>query len=412
MKRFFSMIMLLSVFTYVQLFAQKNPYSSADKETQKVLKKVDKLIQKGQYQTAFGSLGADTNEYIIAKKIELCSKYFALSMMHTMFAFKNLEKGETLYDVRHEVSTAGEITLTSVLYDPAEVVKGFIEANGEKPILDYALGLYYDDVIYRYSGNWIMSDEEIMNNALTYLRKAYDQDCYDGFSLSTLAFIYFSMNDIENAKMVFDTKEQEGYKFTADDDYNYSIILWDFGDLKKALKYSERCIKGYSDNPEYQCDAYIITTRIALSVPDYKKAESMLKKCEAKYPDDYRIPLYRITLYALQGNKQKTLNSADVFFAISPENPEISQMIIENFEKAGVWSWLPEFFETNLVRYTDNLSAKQNLLIHYAYTLYRLEDYERAAQAVAQAKEELVKDDSLSPEIEKFLDRILETKNQ
>ena len=87
-------------------------------------------------------------------------------------------------------------------------------------------------------------------------------------------------------------------------------------------------------------------------------------------------------------------------------------MIIENFEKAGVWSWLPEFFETNLVRYTDNLSAKQNLLIHYAYTLYQLEDYERAAQAVAQAKEELVKDDSLSPEIEKFLDRILETNQQ
>ena len=412
MKRFFSIVMLLSVFSYVQLFAQKNPYSSADKETQKVLKKVDKLIQKGQYQTAFGSLGADTNEYIIAKKIELCSKYFALSMMHTMFGFKDLEKGETLYDVRHAVSTSGEMTFNTVMYDPAAVVQKYIEANGEKPILDYALGLYYDDVIYRYGGNWLMSDEEIMNNALTYLRKAYDQDCYDGFSLSTLAFIYFSMDDIENAKLVYDKKDQEEYEFTADDNYNYSIVLWNSGELKKALKHSEKCIKGYSDNPEYQSDAYIITARIALAVPDYKKAESTLKKCESKYPEDYRIPLYRITLYGLQGNKQKTLNAADTLFAISPENPEVSQLIIENFVDAGVWTWLPEFFESNLVRYADNLSAKQNLLIHYAYILKQLGDYDRAVQAVAQAKEELVKDDSLSPEIEKFLDRILETKNQ
>ena len=62
----------------------------------------------------------------------------------------------------------------------------------------------------------------------------------------------------------------------------------------------------------------------------YKKAETILKAAEKRFSKDYRIVQRTITLYAAQKNKKETLKAAEKLFALAPENPAVSQIIIGN----------------------------------------------------------------------------------
>ena len=143
MKRFVAAVFAL--FFAVSVFAQKNPYNGASAGTQVLLKKANEFVQKEQYESAFASLSDGSDEFVLAKQIEIAINYFAQSIMHQMFAFKNLKKGETLYAVR-----AGAGSYSAVPFDPVKAVEEYEKKNGEKPVLHYALGLYYDDVLLRY----------------------------------------------------------------------------------------------------------------------------------------------------------------------------------------------------------------------------------------------------------------------
>ena len=132
----------------------KGVYDGADAETKKLIGEVDALIYQKQYATAFGRLSDETNEYIIAKRVEVAINYFVQSMMHQMFAFKNLDEDDDIEDVRGETGT-----YSLIFYNREDVIKKFVEQNGEKPILDYALGLYYEDVHNRYGEDWLIPED-------------------------------------------------------------------------------------------------------------------------------------------------------------------------------------------------------------------------------------------------------------
>ncbi len=134
MKKCLFLVLIILCFTF-SLFA-KDVYSDADAKTKAVLANVDELIEKRQYQSAFDALRKADNEFLLAKKVEVTIYYFAKSTMHQMFAFKNLSENETLYDVR-----IGDGTFNMVLFDPVKAINEFVAKNGEKPILNYALGL-------------------------------------------------------------------------------------------------------------------------------------------------------------------------------------------------------------------------------------------------------------------------------
>ena len=94
--------LFLFVLAFSSVFAKQfsSVYNGADEKTLEIINTCDEQIEKKQYQSAVYTVGGCENEYIIYKYIEVCTQYFAQSIMHTLFAFKNLEKNETLYDVR------------------------------------------------------------------------------------------------------------------------------------------------------------------------------------------------------------------------------------------------------------------------------------------------------------------------
>ena len=97
-----------------------------------------------------------------------------------------------------------------VLFDPVKAVEDFKKKNGDKPVLNYALGLYYDDVLLRYRDQWLLSEEELVQKTIEYLQKAFDKSCYDGHSLSVLALAYYRSADLTNAEKIYKKKIEAG----------------------------------------------------------------------------------------------------------------------------------------------------------------------------------------------------------
>jgi len=400
MKKFLLPLVCLFVFG-TSLFSW-DIYSGANGATKAVLAKVDALIEKEQYQSAFSAASVKDcqEEYLLAKRIEIATNYFAQSIMHQMFAFKNLEEGQTLYDVR---TGTGDYSL--IAFDPASAAETYIEENGDKPVLYYALGAYYADVRGRYGDQWLIAVDELYKKEAENFRKAYDAGVYDAYSLSELGLCYFFMEDFSSAGEIYKKKTKE-YEFTTMDNYHYGIVLWLSGRAAEGLPYMEKCIEGYADNPNYQSDAYIIAARMCLSVPDYDRAEQILVACKKKYPADYRITQYSITLYALQNLNYQAIESSFELFGLASTNPTVCQLIMQQAQAAGNMGFLPDFFDQALKMYAGNDGAVENLCFHYAYTLYIMERNEEAWSMAQKAKEVFTKNGTLTPDIEETLNQI------
>ncbi|MCR4939425.1 MAG: hypothetical protein K5930_04860 [Treponemataceae bacterium] len=399
MKKFF--LILCFVFCLSSLFCW-NVYSDADNETRYVLEYVDDLILAEQYETAFGIVSGEENEYILAKKIEIAVNYFAQSIMHKMFAFKDMDEGETLLSLR---TSAGNFPL--VMFNPVEAVEAFKAKKGDKAVLDYALGLFYYDVQSRYGDEWFIPKKELYENIIHYLQKAYAAGCYDSYSLSILAISYFSSEDYFSAASVFRLKEAE-FELSPDDNYHCGLALWLSKNPEQALGYIAESIDGYADIPAYQCESYIIAARICLSIPDFNKAESFLIECKKKFPYDYRIPQYSISLYAMQNLNANAVEAAFELFSLAPENPAACQMIIEQGQASADLDFLPDFFEAAIKMYKDNSGACENLYFHYAYSLYLMGREDVARNVAFKAKEVFLKNGNLTSEVENMLDQLIE----
>ena len=400
MKKFLFSLICLCIFGS-SLFGW-DVYSGADDATKSVLAKVDALIEQKQYQSAFGAASGEgcQEEYLIAKRIEIATNYFAQSIMHQMFAFKNLEEGQTLYDVR---TGTGDYSL--MMFDPVAAVESFMEQNGEKPVLYYALGAYYTDVRSRYGDQWLITVDELYEKTAENFRKAYNAGVYDAFSLSELATCYFFMDDFRSAGEIYEKKASE-YELNPNDNYHYAIIFWFSGRAAEGLPYMEKAIEGYADIPEYQCDAYVVAARMCFATQDYERAEQFLIECKNKYPQDYRITQYSITLYALQHLNDKAVQSSFELFWLAPTNPTVCQLMMQEAQSAGNMEFLPGFFDQALVLYAENSGALENLYFHYAYTLCLMQRNEEAWNMVLKAREAFTQNGTLTSDIEQSLDQI------
>ena len=387
------------VLVSAHLFAQKNAYAGADKETQAALENADMLIEQRQYATAFGSLSMD-NEYFIAKKTEIATNYFIQSMMHTMFILENLNEDQDLLELRKNLTGTYNMTY----FDPAKIIQEYVEKNGEKPILDYALGLYYSDVLRRYQGRWLISDEELVENTITYLLKAYEQDCWDAWSMSELAYAYMKNGDYESAIKYYSIKldnKEEG--FSIDDDYNFGLCNFFCGNYLPARQYMEKSIANYADNPAYLYDTYWVLSAIYINTQQYDLAQKALDNCKSLDMGDYRLEQRYISFYAILKDKEKTLQASAEFFKLAPENPSVPQFIIQEYYDRSIEDWLPDFFEQELNRPDLSNGTLQNLYFHYTAALSYLDKKTEAATIAEKARQAFRLDDSLTDDIDQML---------
>ena len=392
------LILILLAFCAATLFAQRNAYAGADEKTQAALQNADKLVEQRQYATAFASLSMD-NEYFIAKKTEIATNYFIQSLMHTMFILENLEEDQSLQELRKNLKGMYNMTY----FDPAKVIQEYTEKNGEKPILDYALGLYYSDVLRRYQGQWLISDEELVNNTITYLLKAYEKDCWDSWSMSELAYAYMKKDDYQTAIKYYTVKLDQKEEFTINDEYNFGLSNFFCGNYPVAQQYMEKSIKNYADNPAYLYDTYWVLSAIYINTQQYDLAQNALDTCRSIDTGNYRLYQRYISFYAILKDKEKTLQASADFFQFGPENPSVPQFIIQEYYDRSIEDWLPDFFEQELKRTNLSTGTLQNLYFHYTASLSYLDKKAEAAIMAEKARQAFRLDNSLTDDIDQML---------
>lgn len=396
------LVSILPFLMVYQVFAISDPYSTADKKTKQILTKCDKLIEEKQYESAYNSLNTETyNEYILAKKIDICVEYFSQSMMHQMFCLSNLKEGQTLYDVR-----TGDGSFNMIMADPVKMVESYVAENGEKPILNYILGLYYSSVLNCYGSNWLKTEEEINRYIVDYYQKAFDKNCYTGYALSELALSYIRLGDYDKGTQIYDYKKSTNEEFTVEDNYNYGYACFIKQDYDKALPMLLRSIKDYEDNFEYQYDVYFILSALYINISKFDEAEKVLQNCISIIDNDYRVYERQIILYAIVKDKDKILAASKKLFSMAPSNPSAPQMVMQDYFDYGVQDWLIDFFVGTEELYKDDLSAMQNLYFHHAFTLSYLGKTKEAKTMAKTAREYFKKDGSLTEQILEQLDSI------
>ena len=141
----------------------------------------EELERQNRFLDAWKAYGEDDNEYIVAIKIMSLIEDWSDTMMHQMFVLSNLEPDQDLYEYRESANQTGE----KIFYDPVEQAEKWAAANGGvmPPIIELALGCYYQDAALTFGDEWIMTQEDAYELSVEYFKKAIVAGVYNDYSL-------------------------------------------------------------------------------------------------------------------------------------------------------------------------------------------------------------------------------------
>ena len=289
-------------------------YASAPTFARSRIEKADTLTASGKYKSAWTALGADDSDYIIAKKVDLCTKYFANTENYTSFAFKDLAKGEDLNTVR---LNPGSLEL--IPYDVEKVVQDYVRQNGETGCTCYALGTYYYEVLLLFGGNWIKTQDELKSLAESNLKKAVDLGFYDARTSQRYANLCMEANAYETACTYYE-KSLALDGTNADVLYNYALSLISTGKYDKGVEYAAKAAAAYKDDRDFQLDAYILAVEGCMCMGDFAKAEKDLIRLKSEFPDSYLPDMKLGDVYVSQRRLSEANEAYLASFKRNPEN--------------------------------------------------------------------------------------------
>lgn len=276
-----TLIILLSFLISFSCFAKNwDIYSDASAETLEIINTADELIKTKQYQSAFYALTGTANtqsEYLIYKKVEIVTQYFAYSMMHQLFALKNLEKKETLDYIRTKCE--GELSMFN--FNVEEIISNAQKTN-KSPVLNLALAQFYSDTLYRYGNQWFKTPQELMDLAIKNYKIAYDADLYDTTTLGNYSELLLKSkkyDEAENLYKILTAKASEVSKYW----YNYTLVCMRLGKYEKAVELGKTALEYPEPNPAYELDEYTILADAYLYQKDFDSTFEVLKKAQKKF---------------------------------------------------------------------------------------------------------------------------------
>jgi len=374
MAKFFLSITLLAV----------SQWALAESTTE-TLAKVDSLVSKRAYQSAMAALGtANTDPALVAKKTELCLKYFVQSINHQLFAFKDLVGDETLDGLR-----SGTGTFTLYHFDPVAAIEPLLVPGPTLPLLYKELGDYYYEVSLRYQGRWIKTDTEVAQLAVSNYMKAFEGGVNEGAAFTNCADKASELGDFATAlglyQKAFD-RDPTLYNVT----FNLAYSHLRLGHFADALAFGDKAIERYRDDPNFQMDAFLLCSDAGSGLKDYARALAYLDRALAISDRDYRV--YQKQAYArlAQGNLDGADVSLDRLFALAPTNPGATQLVTQALEAFGQQSREEGFFVRNLKKFASQPEVVGNLSFHQALGYEGQGDHKRGLEAALRAKASFV----------------------
>lgn len=381
MKR--KIITLFIILMVSSLFAEKwNIYAGADQATLDTIKKCDEQIAQRQYASAANTVGVCSNEYIIYKYIEVCTQYFAQSMMHSLFAFKNLEEGETLYDVR-----TGEGSYSITYRDePDTIIDNYKKEHGNSMVLELARANYYYDALSRYGEQWLKTPDEILTLVKDVYSRAVEKEIYDERVMDNYAYLVLQERNFPYSEKLYTLLTEKdptngGYW------YNLAISRMYQENYQGAIEPAKMAVENPEENPNYHLDAYTLLADAYSYSKDFEAAEKTLLAAHEKY--DYQpLVFQRLGELYLIHPEIRDLEKANAYLD-QALTIVCDETVIYNLIKLCVNSDGPQmaidFCTRNMKLYKDKYA--QGVFNYFLAQLYYMnQDTEKAKKTINEAE--------------------------
>lgn len=368
----------LTTLTFLIAFALA-AFGQTETET---IKKVNELIESKKYETAFKILDRfDPNNSkpdIVLLKEDLVLNYFVSSIMHQMFALKDLEKDEDIMDYRGKEGSFG-----MQMFPVDSILESLIKAYPNNCKLYKGLGEYYYEVHLKYGGKWLKNDKKLFNVMQVDFQKAIDGNCADYLSYYVLAYINLLEEKYKESIPLF-SKSIEMKKDYASSHYNLAYAYLYADDRENALKYAKNSLDLYSDQT-YKSDAARMLGQIYTELKDDKNALVNYELANEIDPGNYYNIKPLLNIY-LKTNDEKAKETAILFFNLAPANPAIYNDLEDIYYNNKKENELSLFYKEQLKSNKVNSKVEGNLNFYLA-KIYTASDKQVAKEYFLKAKE-------------------------
>lgn len=377
MKKIIS-VLLLCALTFAA-FADINVYTGMSKSTSDKIAAADALIAKNQFASAYETLNSvKADEFILAKKVEIVINYFISSNLHLSFELGDIGAGKTILEARAEGKKYKSYAL-----DPVQEIADYEKANGTKPILQKSLGDYYYDISVWFGDGWSISYAELLAKAADAYKNAYEAKTMNGSSLDNYGSCLLALGDLDNAIKVLEYADS--VSDFAGINYNLAVAQQYVGNYEDAAKNALIAAKNYStDNIDYKMDAYVLAADINLNMDKVQDALNILAEAMTWSDTDYRVYQKLMAIYLWADRTDLAAYCADSIFALYPDNPSSTQLILSVFYNyTQDFTLVEQFFSRNMKTFSGNNMALANLNYYLAMHRANMND-ENGAKAAAK----------------------------
>ncbi len=321
------------------------------------IKKAKELISDKKYESAYQLLDksdpTNDNPEIVLLKEDIVLNYFITSIMHYIFALKDLEKNEDVMDYRGQ---NGEFNMYMFKVD--SILSRLINIYPANCELYKGLARYYYDVYLKYGGQWFKDDNELLSLVETNYRKVIEGKCADYLAYYTLGFVNLVREKYKESIPYF-IKSIEKNENNADAYYNLAYAYLVTSDLENALKNAQKALELYEDK-EYKSDAARMIGQIYMETKDDEKAIKYYELANSIDTNNYYNIQPLLYLY-VKTNNPKTEAMRKTFFNLAPENAGIYNDLLDIYIDNNKENDLISFFESRFSAFKDNEKVKGNL---------------------------------------------------
>jgi len=350
------------------------------------IKKTNKFITEKKYETAFNLLDKfdaknDKPEIVLLKE-KILLNYFVTSIMHQLFALKDLNKDEDILDYRGKNGS-----YNMHIFPVDSILTRLIKIYPDNCKLHKGLADYYYEVHLKYGGRWLKDDNELFRLTETNYQKAIEGNCADYLSYYVLGYINLTQEKYKKSIPYFlkSIKNNNGY---ASSHYNLAYAYLFTDDRKNALKYAVNSYDLYKDKV-YKSDAARMIGQIYTELKDDKNALKYYEIANKIDPNNYYNIKPILNLY-IKMNNRKAKEMTKVFFDLAPINTTIYDNLEEIYFRYKKGNKLIDFYKSQFSVFKDNPKVQGNLNFYLA-RIYLKTDKKFAKDYFVKAKREFEK---------------------
>ncbi len=368
--------------------------------------KVDSLISKGQYLSAFERLNnADSLSLDQSlKKVDLAMNYHLNCQYYRQFSFADLRQGERLDELRKD----NVYGATPVKFHVDTALLALYDSYPNDHRVAKALGDFYNRVYYDFGDSWGERAEALLKKSNSYYMQAYEHGVFDYYSLYALGYFQSVFQNYFEAQNWF-LKSLKMNPDVALTNYSLAVTYLFDGLPQKGISFSRRAYELYNDSIS-KSDAARITGILYMKNQQLKLANDYFEKADLLHPNYKPNQMYLLKSSLLMGNDSVCEKLGIEILIRSPYSPEVPEEFNSLFLKEERGELLSSIYDEVLDGIIGNYEACGNIRFHYGKLLYKSGEKRKAKSMIKQAKKDFErvfeKDHQVFDVIEQTLDRL------